>query len=911
MSQGHPLFLLLLYSLLTLPSPYKEILLLVFLAIVEIIRSLFFGKIFDIAYKISMQIRGAFCTIAYDMMLKPNNSHLVGPEAVNLLDLGGNKFLEMFRSFFVILFCPVVVIVVLVLTFNLMGWPAIIAILCLLLTVPFLIKTLTGTIYFNQQIKIYEDKRSNFLGEIFKSMRLIKSLCWEDKASKIILNYTEIEKKYYISRALRICVFSVCSILSTVLIASIALPMYLSNRPLDAISVLEIFVSIVLWANIANILKFFPMGLKCLVDTKQACLNFQKLVDDGRRDKPGPLIGNYENPEFLANSSYDNRIALEIQNCGFKFFEKQEKAQPRQEQKISSVDNEKQKMLESSFQLSNLNLKIYKNELIGICGQTSSGKSALLKSIIGLLDRVPAEDSARPSFIKKYGSLAYYSQRPWITFGTVKDNIILASEFHQKKKYSETLAACCLKPDFKQFKHGDQTILGDNGAVLSGGQQARISFARAVYSERDIYLLDDPLAAVDKFVAGKLFNHAIKDTLIQKQKKTVLLASHQINFLKECDKVICLDGGQIVEFDTPKKLLANSNSLFYKFALDFDRSLQNRKQLKIQQQKSLQKTPFVMDQKLNENMSTLSELETPSSDSIADPDSKDDSGDFLISSAIPDNTGKISIRQTKQAYSSEALKFYLQHWGGVSVFLAILIFYFLACLISYSSFMWISIFIVSTHPERTPLPEVYKFLHKNPNFTSIQIFTAVMILIVILVCLLHGIRSIIYSKVAYSASVRLQKTLLDKVLKSPMEFFDTTPLGETLSPFTKEMNEINFSALLLLETALIAICTTLTCFVIVVAVYPIVGVCMVVCVVVVLLIFRFSTPGSLTCLEIEKFNRINWRSHILGTINGKDSIKAYDLNDKFKLGFNSLLRKTTRPYYLFQCIHRYAQVLKL
>lgn len=97
---------------------------------------------------------------------------------------------------------------------------------------------------------------------------------------------------------------------------------------------------------------------------------------------------------------------------------------------------------------------------------------------------------------------------------------------------------CALEKDFAQLPHGDKTLVGERGTALSGGQRARVNLARAVYSEADIYLLDDPLSAVDAHVAKDLFEKCISGFL---KEKTVLLATHQLQFLKYADIIVVVN----------------------------------------------------------------------------------------------------------------------------------------------------------------------------------------------------------------------------------------------------------------------------------------------------------------------------------------------------------------------------------
>ena len=133
---------------------------------------------------------------------------------------------------------------------------------------------------------------------------------------------------------------------------------------------------------------------------------------------------------------------------------------------------------------------------------------------------------------------------------TVRENILFGKKF-DKEKYQKALECCCLQEDLEFLEKGDKTTVGERGITLSGGQKARLSLARAVYSDSDIYLLDDPLSAVDSKVGRKIYEQ-ICEYLVGK--KTVILVTHQTHFLKDCDEVIVMEDGEIKEINEPKMM---------------------------------------------------------------------------------------------------------------------------------------------------------------------------------------------------------------------------------------------------------------------------------------------------------------------------------------------------------------------
>jgi len=176
-------------------------------------------------------------------------------------------------------------------------------------------------------------------------------------------------------------------------------------------------------------------------------------------------------------------------------------------------------------------------ELCAVVGPVGSGKSSLLYTIMG-------ETFIGSGELTVGGSVAFVEQEPWIITGTIRDNICVGQEY-QEQLYEGVVEACGLVEDLESMQHGDLTLVGEKGNTLSGGQKARIALARALYCSRDIYLLDDPLSAVDSRVANKLFNNCIKEFL---KHKTKLLVTNQIHFLDKCDKVLLIDSGKVAFF---------------------------------------------------------------------------------------------------------------------------------------------------------------------------------------------------------------------------------------------------------------------------------------------------------------------------------------------------------------------------
>ena len=176
-----------------------------------------------------------------------------------------------------------------------------------------------------------------------------------------------------------------------------------------------------------------------------------------------------------------------------------------------------------------------KGSLTVITGSVGSGKSTLLSAIAG---EIPDQNWA----ITYNGTVVYVPQIAWIFSGTIRENILFGEQY-EEWKYNRVIEACALTEDIEKFPDCDQTIVGERGVVLSVGQRARVSLARAVYAEGELYLLDDPFSALDLKVAQHIFRECIKGLLGQ---KTRLLTTHHERVIREADDIIVLCKGRIL-----------------------------------------------------------------------------------------------------------------------------------------------------------------------------------------------------------------------------------------------------------------------------------------------------------------------------------------------------------------------------
>lgn len=194
---------------------------------------------------------------------------------------------------------------------------------------------------------------------------------------------------------------------------------------------------------------------------------------------------------------------------------------------------------DKGFVLENINFRAKKGELVFVIGKIGSGKSSLLYAILGEMNKSSDDNK---TIVHRDNKAAMLSQTPWLLPSTVRANILLDKEFDQEQ-FDRALRISQLSDDIKEMADGIETFIGENGQTVSGGQRTRIALARCIYQDPDLYVLDDPLSALDLKVADKIMKEGISGEL--RGKKTIIIATHAIHNLKYADYVYVVDHGKI------------------------------------------------------------------------------------------------------------------------------------------------------------------------------------------------------------------------------------------------------------------------------------------------------------------------------------------------------------------------------
>ncbi|KAI3439159.1 uncharacterized protein J3R85_005115 [Psidium guajava] len=394
--------------------------------------------------------------------------------------------------------------------------------------------------------------------------------------------------------------------------------------------------------------------------------------------------------------------------------------------------------------LSNINLDIPVGSLVAIVGGTGEGKTSLVSAMLGELPPVSS------ACVTVRGTVAYVPQVSWIFNATVRDNILFGSEL-EKERYWKAVSITELEHDLDVLPGRDLTEIGERGVNISGGQKQRVSMARAVYSNSDVYIFDDPLSALDAHVGRQVFNSCIKEEL---RGKTRVLVTNQLHFLPQVDRIILVHEGMVKEEGTFEEL-SKSGVLFQKL-------MENAGKMEVQtEEEEGEKTN--VEEKTSKPVTNRIVNESPKDQSLG---KKGKGGKSVLIKQEERETGIVSWK---------VLMRYKGALGGLWVVAVLFICYFSTEVLRISSSTWLSFWTDQSTSENYR-PGFYILVYALLSFGQVT------------VTLTNAYWLIISS---LRAAKRLHDSMLQSILRAPMLFFHTNPMGRIINRFAKDLGDID------------------------------------------------------------------------------------------------------------------------
>uniref|UniRef100_A0A480TU85 Multidrug resistance-associated protein 4 isoform X1 n=1 Tax=Sus scrofa TaxID=9823 RepID=A0A480TU85_PIG len=520
--------------------------------------------------------------------------------------------------------------------------------------------------------------------------------------------------------------------------------------------------------------------------------------------------------------------------------------------------------------LQGLSFTVRPGELLAVVGPVGAGKSSLLSAVLGEL---------RPSqgLVTVRGRIAYVSQQPWVFSGTVRSNILFGKTY-EKERYEKVIKACALRKDLQLLEDGDLTVIGDRGTTLSGGQKARISLARAVYQDADIYLLDDPLSAVDAEVSRHLFELCICQAL---HEKITILVTHQLQYLKAASQILILKDGKTVEKGTYTE--------FLKSGIDFGSLL--KKENEEAEPSPMPGTPTLRNRTFSES-SIWSQQSSRPSLKDATPEGQDTEN---IQVALPEESrseGEVGFKAYKNYFTAGA------HWF-IIIFLILVN---VAAQVSYVLQDWwlsywankqssLNVTVVGNGTETQKLDlNWYLGIYSGLTVSTV----------------LFGIaRSLLVFYVLVSSSQSLHNKMFESILRAPILFFDRNPIGRILNRFSKDIGHMDD---LLPLTFLDFIQTFLQVMGVVgvaVAVIPWIAIPLIPLGIIFFVLRRYFLQTSRDVKRLEATTRSPVFSHLSSSLQGLWTIRAFKAEQRFQELFDAHQDLHSEAWFLFLTTSRW------
>ena len=705
----------------------------------------------------------------------------------------------------------------------------------LVIGMPLLTKAIKSLFRRRRRINKITDQRVSLTQEILQSVRFVKYFGWE---SSFLERIDSIRKREI--RSIQILL----AIRNAINAVSMSLPIFasmlsfitynLSNHVLDPA---PIFSSLALFNSLRLPLNLLPMVIGQVID---AWASLGRIQDY--------LIAEEQNDDFLWDMEGESATSMQHADFTWERTITPEAAELSKKQLKAKAATKDMKVAESDvnedsasdttkvepFKLSDMDFTIGRHELIAVIGGVGSGKSSLLAALAGDMRRTSGT-------ITMGASRAFCPQYAWIQNTSVKENILFGKDY-DRRWYEAVIEACALRPDLEMLPNGDLTEIGERGITVSGGQKQRLNIARAIYFNSDIVLMDDPLSAVDAHVGRHIFDHAICGLL---KDKCRILATHQLHVLSRCDRIIWMQDGHIETIDTFQNLMSNSESF--------------RKMMAT----TAQEEKVEEEDEINED-----EVETEKKAAKRRKASK---------------RGAALMQREDRAVNSVSWSVYTAYIraSGSILFGPLVI---LLLIISQGANIVTSLWLTWWTSN--------KFGYSTGTYIGIYAALGVM------QALLMFAFSVALSVLGTKSSRVLLKRAMYRVLRAPMNFFDTTPLGRITNRFSKDVDIMDNNLTDAMRMYFFTLAMIISVFILIIVYFHYFAIALGP----LFLMFIFSASYYRASAREMKRHEAVLRSGVFSrfgeAVSGTSSIRAYGLQQQFVTAVRIALDEMNSAYYL-------------
>ncbi|XP_010629028.1 multidrug resistance-associated protein 4 isoform X1 [Fukomys damarensis] len=787
-----------------------------------------------------MRLRVAMCHMIYRKALRLSNVALgktTTGQIVNLLSNDVNKFDQVTIFLHFLWAGPLQAIAVTALLWMEIGISCLAGMAVLIILLP--LQSCIGKLFSSLRGKTaaFTDARIRTMNEVITGIRIIKMYAWEKSFADLIssLRRKEISKVLRSSylRGMNLASFFVAS--KIIVFVTFSCYVLLGH----VVTASRVFVAMTLYGAVRlTVTLFFPAAIERV---SEAIISIQRIKNFLLLDEI-----SQHNLQLPA----DGKTIVHVQDFTA-FWDK---------------------TLEIPT-LRGLSFTVRPGELLAVVGPVGAGKSSLLSAVLGELP--PSQ-----GLVTVQGKIAYVSQQPWVFSGTVRSNILFGKKY-EKERYEKVIKACALKKDLQLLKDGDLTVIGDRGATLSGGQKARVNLARAVYQDADIYLLDDPLSAVDAEVGKHLFQLCICQTL---HEKITILVTHQLQYLKAASHILILKDGETVQKGTYTE--------FLKSGVDFGSLL--KKENEEAEQSSVPGTPTLRNRTFSESSVWSQQSSRPSlKDGV--PEGQDTEDIQVTQPEESRSEGKVGFKAYKNYFTAGASWF-------IIIFLVLLN---LAAQVAYVlQDWWLSYWANEQSLLNITVNGEGNVTEKLDLNWYLGIYAGLTVATV-----LFGIaRSLLVFYVLVNSSQALHNKMFESILKAPVLFFDRNPIGRILNRFSKDIGHMDDLLPLTFLDFIQTLLFVISVMAVAVAVIPWIAVPMIPLAIIFFVLRRYFLETSRDVKRLESTTRSPVFSHLSSSLQGLWTVRAYRAEERCQELFDAHQDLHSEAWFLFLTTSRWFAV---
>ncbi|XP_016102851.1 canalicular multispecific organic anion transporter 2-like isoform X2 [Sinocyclocheilus grahami] len=721
----------------------------------SLLQTLILHQHFQYCFVTGMRLRSGIVGAIYRKSLVITNeakrSSTVG-EVVNLMSVDAQRFMDLTTFLNMLWSAPLQIVLALFFLWQNLGPSVLAGVAVMVLLIPFNAFIAMKTRSYQVEQMKYKDERIKLMNEILNGIKVLKLYAWETSFKQKILQIRQ--KELHVLRKA-----SYLSALSTMAWTSapflVALTTFAVFVTVDVNNILDAekaFVSLSLFNILRFPLNMLPQVISSIVQASVSLKRIQGFLSHDELD-----------PESVDRRNNASEYAVSVVNGKFSWAKQDQAA------------------------LDNINVMVPQGSLLAVVGHVGCGKTSLVCALLGEMEKLEGQISIQ-------GSVAYVPQQAWIQNATLRDNILFGRPYAEQK-YRCVLEACALTPDLEVLPGGDQTEIGEKGINLSGGQRQRVSLARALYSGADVYLLDDPLSAVDAHVAKHIFDNVIGPEGALKG-KTRILVTHGISFLPQVHNILVLVEGRVSEMGSYQDLL-KQNGAFAEFLRNY--SLED-----IIEDDDV--TDLLVDDEEEEfpDDALSNHTDMVDNEPVVNEARRHFMRQMSIMSNDPENPKKMSrrrrcserrhlespsekkelkVEKLIQAETTETgrvkLKVYWEYAKAVGPLLSLFICVLYGCqsATSIGANVWLSEWTNDALLNRTQ-----DRVHMRVGvYAALGISQGVLVMFSSFTLALGKIQ----------AARKLHQTLLDNKFHTPQSFFDTTPIGRIINRFSKDIYVID------------------------------------------------------------------------------------------------------------------------